>query len=479
MTTLRLGAGVLSMVIASANVYAADYLVTSSADSGPNTLRAALTDIATRPDSESHFVGLQLPPGSQISLESELPAIRGTAITIEAMTASTTIVRAGPFLVFRLSGQPSPQQSVTLKNVRILGGAASGPGCILAPQPLIGTGALLQLVNVEVSDCISDSGVPAVSASTIVVERGVFANNRARTASTSSVVQGGALRGGTIFVRNSRFQGNQVSTPNAGGISGGSSISAGTSLVVEDSDFSQDLPSIGPIEPGGVIRCATSCTVRRSSFRDNAAPVIAKQNSASLLIENSSFVNSINRPAVRLTNLFPSVSRLTIRNSTFVGAPATTSVVAHLEIEPATTSTIISISNTVFGPLGGAQAGCSVTGEFSADGAGFNIASDLSCARLSPIGSATISDDIRLQAPLPPVIPAVVWSLPLGTGSPAIDAGSPSMPGGVPPACVADDALRRVRPADGDSDGTPRCDIGAAEVPDALTLDVLLRDGFD
>lgn len=54
---------------------------------------------------------------------------------------------------------------------------------------------------------------------------------------------------------------------------------------------------------------------------------------------------------------------------------------------------------------------------------------------------------------------------PLIPGSPAIDRGSPSTPGGADPtACVASDQRGHRRPTDGNGDGTSRCDIGAYEL---------------
>jgi uncharacterized repeat protein (TIGR01451 family)/CSLREA domain-containing protein len=70
-------------------------------------------------------------------------------------------------------------------------------------------------------------------------------------------------------------------------------------------------------------------------------------------------------------------------------------------------------------------------------------------------------------------------------GSPAIDAGSPSTPGGGGDACAATDQRGVARPRDGDGDSTPVCDIGAyelgfvvndtADAPDANLADGLCK----
>jgi hypothetical protein len=52
----------------------------------------------------------------------------------------------------------------------------------------------------------------------------------------------------------------------------------------------------------------------------------------------------------------------------------------------------------------------------------------------------------------------------LAAGSPAIDAGNPSVPGSGAGACLVSDQRRVTRPQDGDGDGIARCDIGAFEL---------------
>lgn len=65
----------------------------------------------------------------------------------------------------------------------------------------------------------------------------------------------------------------------------------------------------------------------------------------------------------------------------------------------------------------------------------------------------------------------------LNPGSPTIDAGNPAVPGSGGNACEANDQRIYGRPADGDRNGSVRCDMGAYEV--GATPVVLIAYTYD
>ena len=76
----------------------------------------------------------------------------------------------------------------------------------------------------------------------------------------------------------------------------------------------------------------------------------------------------------------------------------------------------------------------------------------------------------------PQLQPLTVTAVPVhvpAEGSPLIDAGNPGA------GCEATDARGVARPADGNADGTPRCDIGAIEWTTHRDRDLIFADGFE
>jgi len=104
---------------------------------------------------------------------------------------------------------------------------------------------------------------------------------------------------------------------------------------------------------------------------------------------------------------------------------------------------------------------------------GHNIVSDSSCSLPAISGNLENTDPMLSSARsiFPIVDYLFIYYEPM-LGSPAIDKGSPlPVNVGNPNACQQFDQLLRLRPVDGDNNGSPICDIGAVEVADLIFAD--------
>ena len=132
----------------------------------------------------------------------------------------------------------------------------------------------------------------------------------------------------------------------------------------------------------------------------------------------------------------------------------------------------VTLSNTIIADnadVGGEKPDCNNTALLSQ---GYNLIGNTSSCPFTP-GPGDISGEPADLGPLAYHGGATQTHAPLA-GSPAIDAGSPEVPGSGAPACEATDQRGMSRPEDGDANGEPRCDIGAFELPEPKNLSMQL-----
>ena len=253
---------------------------------------------------------------------------------------------------------------------------------------------------------------------------------------SGSTAQGLALHAGntTLDVVGLRFE------------SGG--ITADGSTVTIDRTT---IASHAPIE----VRAGSHATVTHSSV---FSPVGSPPSGAGITARSSDLVIDDSTIADLGTGVYDFDSTATITNTTI-------SVVA--EAIDVTFGSSATVANTVVArPVGNTTAvGCN--GPVDAVSLGWNLTFDSTCgfrqptdlqstdAKLGPLGTFGGTTPSRVPSP----------------GSPAIDSGRPT--------CSATDQRGRLRPADGNADGTAACDRGAIEVQPAHSLDLVVTDTAD
>ncbi len=239
--------------------FMATFIVTTSADSGPGSLREAI--LAANRTAGSDEILFDLPDGLQvISLTSALPEI-SDAVTIRNTTgaANLTIERASTAPNFRiLSIQPGVTvqlDQLTLTN----GNAGTGNGGAIANR------GNLTINNSVITgnQAVLGGGILNALSGSLTINNSTIDGNRASAPTSTTTGGGGVENQGTLRVNNSTFSNNQVA---AEGVGGAISNSGGT-LIVVNSTFSGNQAGGN----GGAIRNSGTATLTNVTLTNNTA----------------------------------------------------------------------------------------------------------------------------------------------------------------------------------------------------------------
>ena len=472
---------------------ATTYTVTSTADSGAGSLRAAIQAINANAAENSHTIVFAVGSGQTIQVLSNLPAIG----------------RSGAFVTIDGSGSPGLQIDglgtsrllfsfenalFSVRDLTLTRGFAGGGGCLRsgvdasASSPMVvarvlfsgclaeiqGGGAIYAGAQLTVTDSVFldnrvtlipgvGSGGGAIlktGAGNLIVERSTFIDNRVQSnGSGDATPLGGALyMGGSSLnhtVRDSWFSGNRVGNPGgtAGGFGGAIHLESG-GLNVERSFLRGNVAD----REGGAISVAAF--VNASAAR-------------SLIVRNSSFVANTagSGGAVQFGNYGGSSGVLDIRNSLFDRNGASGGSGHSLRMGDNVGS--FNLSHTAFGAIGldGSAAGAHCSGVANTHNANAALqATSLGCGTTA-LSVATLG--LVGSEPTLPAAQPVAFAL--ATNSPLIDAGVEG-PASLasPSACLSSDAVGSLRPLSGVYGGPIRCDIGPLEF-----IGPMFRDGFE
>ena len=219
-------------------------------------------------------------------------------------------------------------------------------------------------------------------------------------------------------------------------------------IRVENSSF---INNTSESDGGGLFLQGSSSRVINSTFSDNIASRngggMAVNQTNSINVDNSTFsANTAIRGAGVFANSNINITHSTIINNTGPGAQLNQD----------------NIQNSVIAGNTGLDCVFQETGINNLN----SLDTDGSCG-VDAVDHITVAD--HLLGPLANNDGLTMTHLPLD-GSPVIDMGDDAL-------CAEFDQRGRIRPQDGDSDGTRVCDIGAVEVGN-LT-DQIFKDGFD
>lgn len=466
--------------------HAGTYTVTTTADSGPGSLRQILTDL---PPGEANAITFQ-PGGSGIvviAAGSALPPLRGTSVLVDGAYSmgGVAIDGQGAHPLFTAGGTPTTIRNITVRN----GAGGISSGCIQANGNLL-------LDNVVVEGC--RSGVNTGNAygggvsggGTLTVRRSVFRDNLAQSGNGGGNQAGGAIywSSGTVLIEDMLFEGNRAEHGPNHFADGGALNLFQTSTTIRRARFignSIVAPASGGSASGGAINCRRGeCLIEASYFGGNTSTMAGgaiNMTEGSLVLRNVVVQDTLSGygGAVRLTGFeFP--ASLIIDNSTFTDNAngSWTGYGAHLDLGgsglgEANGTTVVRIANSAFGALQNGLACNLRTGTSAYAEPGYNRIVDASCDAVAGTDSALATPE---QLGLgDPVFGGYVEVPLLSPSSVLIDAGNPAAPFTSPGTCYHSDANYRPRPFDGDGDGVPRCDIGAQE----YVRPVVFADGFE
>ena len=498
---------VLALVAAPSQAQAAVFEVNNNADSGPGSLRAAITALNAHPDPDAqHDIVFRLPAAQAgILVPSELPAIDQRFVRVLGQPALNPGAR--PNLVrFGTTRGPLLRLGARVEEAEISQlGLSNGAPCIDASAPAVT--ATLLFDGLRLTGCGDGYGAGAEVAGGAMRLRGraVVANSEFQGNFLTLEAAPGALRGadiallaGTLDLIDSRLESARMlhedATPAVSCWGGSVHGAVGTTMRIVDTEISDALAECGLNSAGGAIASEGRLSLDRVRLRQNIAPVggavwfgPSLDATATLRVQNTLFLDNqawdylATDPDGIGGGLFVSPrsgvpARVEMRNVTFALNRARGGRGAHIADSGADYRQFHSVLLGATGPRQNGSPGeaCALATASAVPATpSASLAPDASCAAFAGI-------EQRDAAALGLQIVEPVNSPPLGValadGSPAIDRGAAGAPSASDfTRCAPQDLDGNARPFDGDGDGTAACDIGAIEAG----ADRLFASGFE
>lgn len=439
------------------------YTVTTTADSGPGSLRQAILDANANSGTDTIDFALSTP--AVIVLAGTLPDITDDVIIDGPGADQLAVDGNDQHQVFYItSGVTLEMHGITVRRGFISGYGTAGAGmfidngtlnasnCVLAENratyggAIRNEGGVIDMTGCEFRDNGNHYGGGIYNSyGTVTLNRVSFIDNHADNTSGG----GGGIYNlsGTAVLTDCTFTGN--SSENGGAIYNSGTMTVLTSTLADNYTTS----SMGA-EPywqqGGAILNAETLTLIKSTLSGNVSGLgggLAIWHGTVTLVNSTLSGNTAASGGGIYHAANSSPASLDLINSTLAENTAAIGGSIHSYGYNATATLTVTNSILVSGDVN-----CFSEGDVVSNDGGHNLMSDTSC------GFGQVA--APLLGPLADNGGPTLTHLPQ-SGSPAIDAGDDAV-------CAADpvnglDQRGTLRPQDGNGDGTPICDIGAVE----------------
>ncbi len=301
------------------SAFAATYTVTSCADTGPGSLREAISAANSNPGADNVNFNLTC---STITLLSTIDI--GEDIVIQGPGSAGLTITSSANRIFSLLPEAAPPafQQIAISGIRFANSSNEGGGAIDAQR------SNLSLQETVFANNDAEGGGAITFSSTVAAPRSLVIENSTFVGNGRSVITaGGAVAAGNalVTIRHSLFRENGAM---AGGGAGGAIAVSGGALLVQDSAFYSNRGDSGGAIAVVAIYAPTIVRILNTAFAGNLATGTQSDgfgggaifgSQADLQIENTTFSANVVRGSATGAAIDFRGGALSLTNNTVAG----------------------------------------------------------------------------------------------------------------------------------------------------------------